>query len=79
MFYKKVSKITHLRDAPPLLCPLKCLTRPGVRHITPLLGGARSSSSMAKQPQPFLFLPLSTNVVEAVVGSIESSPYPQRW
>ena len=22
MFYKKVSKITHLRDAPPLLCPL---------------------------------------------------------
>ena len=32
---------------------------------------------MAKQPQPFLFLPLSTNVVEAVVGSIESSTYPQ--
>src|SRR5215203_11141 len=35
MFDKKVSKITHLSDAPPLLCPLKCLTRPGVRPYYP--------------------------------------------
>jgi hypothetical protein len=46
MFDKKFQKITHLGDAPPFLCPLKCLTRPGARHITPLLAGARYSSSM---------------------------------
>jgi hypothetical protein len=62
MFDKKFQKITHLGDAPPFLCPLKCLTRPGARHITPLLAGARSSSSMGKWPRHFLSLPLFTNV-----------------
>jgi hypothetical protein len=63
MFDKEVSKITHLGDAPPPLRFVRCLSRPGSRHITPLLAGARSSSSMAKQPRPSFLLPLFTEML----------------
>ena len=77
MFDKKFQKITHLGDAPPFLCPLKCLTRPGARHITPLLAGARYSSSMGKWPRHFLSLPLFTNVVEGKFSEVRGGKPPK--
>ena len=62
MFDKEVSKITHLRDAPPLLCPLKCLTRPGVRPYYPPPRWSPVLFFHGKAARPLVPLPLFTEM-----------------
>src|SRR5829696_2144401 len=73
---RKVSKITHLGDAPPLLHPVKCPIRPGPRRITPLLAGARSSSCPYSRTS---WKRCPANFALTAFSEVRTDPRRERW